>query len=101
MNNALTCIRHFIDGETGDYHFFEKYTTEDIEQYGDWTYCTVDFPETNHDVRLRVKNIQQDEYLGLLYDMEVEMSEDVWEKCNDYDWTSKHFWMALLTWEAK
>lgn len=29
-------------------------------------------------------------------DIEIELSEDIWEKTCSYDWQVKYFWMKLL-----
>ena len=64
------------------------------EAYDDEEYYTVDFRTA--DAKLPDKTLR---FKVTTNGIEIDASEDNWEKVNNWDYHVKYFWMALLSWE--
>lgn len=78
----------FLDSELDDYgmtyEISEDEISEEYEYYSVKVKIRTDNPMWELRIRLSKKTI------------EVDLYEDNWEEVEDFDWTIKYFWMALL-----
>lgn len=86
-------IKEFVDGELDNYSFFhiekvEMYDTNGVEEY-----YRVEV-KTNSD-KTKILHFKYDTENGKIF---IELGEDSYEYVEDYSYTIKYFWMALLEW---
>jgi len=83
----------FLKAELDDYSYF-KWEINFVEVEDEEEYYTVDFKTA--DAKLPDKTLR---FKVTTNGIEIDASEDNWEKVNNWDYHVKYFWMALLSWE--
>ena len=91
-------IKDLVEGELGDYSFFEIGDIELYDEYGDEEYYRVNIKAERTSIPKLTNRIICFKYDTQNEDIYVELGEDNYEKVEDFDWTIKYFWMALLEW---
>ena len=97
---ASKIIEYFLDHEFDDYSFY-KYEIEETEIYENYIYVNASVNETTVNFRVTLKDdndkINKDNF-HLMGDIEVEIGDyDSFYKTCCFEWTAKHFWIALLS----
>lgn len=90
MTEYEKLIHDFVECELEDYSFYAGY---EVEEY--------DFLNGEHFYHIRIKSDMGMDFNiihfkvadGILY---VDINEDSWEKIEEYDYSVKYFWIALL-----
>lgn len=87
-------LKEFLDSELGDYSYFKVAEILLNEEYANYEYYDVTIKNLNEKLKeLRFRYDLENNTL------EIELSEDMYEEINEYEWRVKYFWMALLKWE--
>ena len=84
---AQSLIEELVANELDDYSFQWTIELDDRDKglfYFDVSYGQFEHPIGN--LRLRIDD---------LGNIEIERTEDTWEKIKTYDWTIKYFWMQI------
>ncbi len=93
-------IKELIEGELEDYGHFKIGELNWNDEYGSFSeedkeeHYIIDI---EHGFEGKSKTLRFN-YNRTKDEIEIELGEDSWYKVCDYDYTIKHFWMALLEW---
>lgn len=80
-------LEQFLVSEFEDYSFFDRVEVEYEETYNDYEFYEVKVFNWQGDYKtMRFKCIGDC--------VEVNMGDDNWEPCCDWDWTIKNLWIA-------
>ena len=87
-------LEEFLKSELDDYSYFKWEINFEEAEDDDEEYYTVDFRIA--DAKLPNKTLR---FKVTTDGIEIDTSEDHWEKVTTWDYHVKYFWMTLLSWE--
>lgn len=85
-------IKELIENELSDYSYFSIGELEFQEKYVDDEYYSIDITNGRDEIKTLYFKYDAEEKVS------IQLSEDNYEVIEDYSYTIKFFWMALLKW---